>query len=430
MFNVYADFGKGFVPIYNPADDELTIHNPKVTLEVGKSGSFQFEIPPTNSYYSKLQQLKTKVVVEYSDDSGESELFRGRVFSVSMNFNKMKTVYCEGLLAYLVDTVQKAKSYKGTAKAFFKKIIDNHNSMMVDDPGKQFVVGDIDFLEDQTVIIPGKKDDDDKYYGTNKYEQAIIESIADEWLTTFDYINNVLIDYLGGYLVARYDASRNKNVIDYVSDSDMYGDGVSSSTGAITPLYGNRIEFGENLIDLNEELNADELCTVVIPLGDTVDEKVTTIEKATNKTSFSGYKVVEINGKKIGIAHEAAVNKYGKIIKTHSFENVNSPNTLMKDGVQWLKKNKNIPVKYTIKAVDMRFVDPFMRKTIALGDIVNIYSPPHDVNINLVCTKIEYDLANPGNNAYTLGSQDTSLTERYRKNRNKDKKSSGHSGSK
>ncbi len=440
MFNVYADFGNGFIPIYNPVDNDLTIHNPKVTLEVGKSGSFQFEIPPTNLYYSSLQQLKTKVKVDYSDETSEYELFRGRVFTVSINFNKMKTVYCEGLLAYLVDTVQKAKSFglkeedtNGNAKRFFRSIIANHNEMMKDEPDKQFTVGDIDFLEGETVIIPGKKDDDDKYYGTSKYEQAIIETIADEWLTTFDYINNVLTDYLGGYLVAWYDQDRKKNIIDYVSDSAIYGDGM------IITSMGKKIEFGENLIDLGEELNAEELCTVVIPLGDAVKEKVTTIEKASKeiKNAYkdeehprNNYYVYSVKGKEIGIANEWAVKKYGIIIKTHSFENVNNPDTLMKDGVKWLKKNKNIPVKYTVKAVDMRFIDPLTAGTIELGDVVNVVSPPHDIDIQLVCTKIEYDLANPGNNSYTLGTQDNnSLTERYRKDKNKDKKNGSRNGS-
>ena len=59
MFYVYAD-GES---IFSPFDESLSIFSPKVTLELGKSGSFQFSIPKTNDYYGTLEQLKTKIVV-------------------------------------------------------------------------------------------------------------------------------------------------------------------------------------------------------------------------------------------------------------------------------------------------------------------------------------------------------------------------------
>ena len=204
MYYVYADENS----IYNPLDKSLTIHSPKINLELGKAGSFQFDIPPTNLYYNSLTQLKTIIKVEIDNTT----VFYGRVFSITRSFNNMKKVYCEGILSYLIDTVQKGKSYKGKARALFNDIITAHNNMVGSD--KQFQIGTVN-IEDVDVVIPGKKDNEGNYYG-DAYEQAIIDSIADEWLTSYDYIQNILIDYLGGFLIASHQNGRNR--IDYISE--------------------------------------------------------------------------------------------------------------------------------------------------------------------------------------------------------------------
>ena len=426
MFRVYADG----VSIFDPANKSLTLHSPKVSVEVGKAGSFQFIIPPTNEHYDDINQLFTSIVVEYENDTTPFEIFRGRVFSVTTDFNKCKTVVCEGNLAYLVDTIQQAKTYKGSSKKLLGRILAAHNEMILNDYGgssanlpdsvkrKIFNLGRFE-IDDATVIIPGPKEDDDEYY-TAKYAQAIIESIANEWVTTYDYINDVIISYLGGYLVARYDSSTGSNYLDVMSDESL-----SDDYKAPEEAQTRQIEFGTNLLDISQEFNPEDLCTVVIPIGDTVDDKPLTIAKATNAKSDENYEVVSINNKKIGIKHKAAAERYGLIYKTHNFSNVNNPNTLFTDGKRWLKRNRNIPTRFTIKAVDMTFVNSSSDASpIRLGEMVSVRSGPHDIDIQLLCTKIEYDLENPANNAYTLGNPEQTLTERYRKNKDKEKKSS------
>lgn len=414
MYYVYADDNS----IYNPLDSSLTIHSPKVTLEIGKAGSFQFDIPPTNQYYSSLTQLKTIIRVELDD----KVIFYGRVFSITRNFNNIKHVYCEGALSYLIDTLQKAKSFKGKAKTLFNKIMATHNDMTTGD--KKFTIDRLE-IEDTDVIIPGKKDDDGKYYGS-KYEQTIIESIAEEWLTTYDYINNVLIDYLGGYLMYEYDQNAvqesKKNKISYVSESSFDSLIEQYSSG---DLSAPEIEYGVNLLDLTEEMNAEDLFTVLIPLGD----DNLTIAKATNTSGHSDIEIVKINDKSIGIADKESLEKYGKIIKSYVFNDVNSANTLFTDGYKYLKAHKNLPISFTIKAVDMHFVDG-IQEIIDIGQIVKINSTPHNLVQYLICTKIEYDLEDASKNQYTFGNPKQSLTERYKKNKDKQKRGSSRGASK
>ena len=195
MFTIYAD---GEL-IYQPNDQELLILQPKLTLEMGASGSLDFRIPPTHPFYNKLKQLTT--VITASLDG--VEIFRGRVLSNSRDFYNYRQTYCEGCLSYLVDSVQKGEKYVGTAHSLFRQIIAKHNSLV--NAEKQFTVGNIT-VDDKDLKIAGKStgdEEDPDSYSADYWRQIYIDSVVDNWSTTWDYINRTLIDYQGGYLMVR-----------------------------------------------------------------------------------------------------------------------------------------------------------------------------------------------------------------------------------
>lgn len=374
MFYVYAD-GKS---IFQPMDNNLSLFAPKLTLEMGKAGALSFQIPPSNRYYNALPQLTTTITVEMDD----VEIFRGRVLTNNRNFNNVRTVYCEGDLAYLVDTVQKAERYNGKTHDLFRKIIEAHNKRAGAD--KQFLVGDIT-IENRDMVLSGKSDEvQDEETGKFDYKQIAINSIADEWQNSFDFIQNCLIDYTGGYLRTR--RQNGKTYIDLLLD---YGNTATQD-----------IEFGKNMLDLTEEASAEDVFTVLIPLG---DENLT---------------IESVNNGSDELVDATAVERYGRIVKTHVFDSVNTPETLLENGRRFLASNVNVPVTLTVKAVDMHLVDP-NASPIYVGDKVHVISAAHGMADELVCTKIEYDLENPANNTYTFGTPKQSLTERYRKDKAK-----------
>jgi len=383
MFYIYAN-GKS---IYQPMDNTLSLFSPKLTLEMGKAGSLQFQIPPSNKYYNALPQLTTTITVEMDD----IEIFRGRVLTNNRNFNNVRTIYCEGDLAYLVDSVQKAEKYDGKAHALFRKIIAAHNARV--EASKRFTVGNIT-VENRDVLLTGKSDDiQDAETGKFDYKQIAINSIADEWQNTFDFIETCLIDYTGGYL-----RTRRQNGVTYV---DLLADYGTTAT--------QDIEFGKNLLDLTEEVSAEDVFTVLIPLG---DENLT---------------IESVNNGSDELVDTAAVARYGRIVKTHVFDSVNDPNTLLENGQRFLASNVNVPVTITMKAVDMHLVDP-NASPIFVGDKVHVTSVPHGMLDTLTCTKIEYDMENPANNTYTFGTPKQSLTERYRKDKAKQDSEQSHGG--
>lgn len=377
MFYIYADGNS----IFEPWDENLTIHSPKLTLEMGKAGSLSFQLPPTNKFYNQIQQLRTIVTVELD----EVEIFRGRVLTNNRSFNNMRTIYCEGDLSYLVDSVQKGEKFDGMTHDLFKKIINNHNARV--NASKQFTVGQIG-IENRSIVIAGSSDDIVDLETDNfNYEQIAINSMVDEWETSFDYIESSLIDYCGGYLRTR--RVGNTTYIDLVQN------------------YGNtavqEIEFGVNLLDLTEEVSSEDVFTVLIPLG---EDNLT---------------IASVNHGSDELVDETAVSRYGRIVKTHVFDSVNQASTLLENGKRFLANHVNIPITITVKAVDMHLVDKNV-KEIYIGDRVHVNSLPHDIADYLTCTKIEYDLENPANNSYTFGTPRQTMTERYRKDRSKSEK--------
>ena len=291
-----------------------------------------------------------------------------------------------------MDSVQKAEAFEGTTHELFRKIIANHNAQV--EPEKRFVIGEIT-IEDRPIIISGQSDIiTDAETDAFDYKQIAINATTNEWATTYDHISNCLIDYCGGYLKTRrvgYD-----NYIDYVIH---YG---SSAT--------QEIEFGVNMLDLTEEVSAEELFTVLIPLG---DDNLT---------------IASVNNGSDELVDEAAVALYGRIVRTHVFDHVNQASTLLENGIRYLNTNVNVPITITIKAVDLHLLNPAINE-IHVGDQVHVKSVPHNIVDYLTCTRIEYNLENPANTVYTFGNPKQTLTQRYRKDKRKEESdTSGSAG--
>ena len=95
------------VLLYDPRSADYIVAEPKCELEVNKTGNLTFRIAPTHPLYGQIQRLKSEIAV-YQDNE---RLGAFRVLNVEQDFNNIKTVTCEGELAYLLDSVQRAAEY-------------------------------------------------------------------------------------------------------------------------------------------------------------------------------------------------------------------------------------------------------------------------------------------------------------------------------
>jgi phage minor structural protein len=328
------------------ADPEYQLISPIIKMEANKAGSIEFTILPRHPFYDTLSIMKTRIDV-YRD---EELIFSSRVLSNDTDTYKQRKVYCEGALAYLVDSIFGPSKGTRTAEEHFRRLIDAHNAQVEDT--KKFTVGSIEIDEKAESHI----------FGEDNYRE------------TFSAIQSDLIDSFGGYLRIRYE-----NGVRYIDYLKSYNT-TSSQT----------IEFGQNLIDLMNKQTGEDLFTVLLPIG---KDKLT-IEAAGDSQKYTH------NGKYLENAE--AIASYGRILKTEDFGDITDAGTLMEKAEKYMTDNyKGIPPELSIKAIDLHQFYPTVRP-FNLGDSITVKSPIHGVERVLICTAIEINIKDPSKTQYTL----------------------------
>lgn len=348
MYEVFLDG----VQIYSPGNPELVILNGKLELGDNKSGSFEFDLPIINPAYDRIKKMTSEIIVK---KDGEA-IFYGRCLSIDRDFNNMKSVVCEGELAYLLDSIQEPKEFHNyTVRQFLAHLINVHNAQT--NNTKMFTVGQT------TVTDPN----DSLYRYTN-------------WETTLDDIMDKLVDRLGGHIRIRHSGSI--RYIDYIEDFDNTNTQV--------------IEFGENLLDYAENMDASDIATRIIPLGarlETSDievlEEYTTIKSVNNNIPY--------------VESEAAIKNFGIITKTVSFDDVTVPANLKTKAQKYLSDVQYENLCLTCKAIDLNMVDGNV-ESIKLGDSIRVLSPPHGMDRYFPVTALTIYFDKPEDNTVTLGT--------------------------
>lgn len=344
--------------LYEPLlqSEGYVIISPSVTKAKNKAGSFTFKIPPTNPLYGSLKKLKSIISV-YKDGN---IFWKGRVLDERKNFNKIKEVTCEGELAFLNDVIIAPYDYseKGmTINEFFQYVMDlyakNCSEYRKIQPGYVYNV-----------------DSDTRIYPISKTYENVLSTLSSK-----------LIGVVGGVLVFRY-----QNGVSYL---DYYGH--------ISDVIRQKIEFGKNLINLEEYVDATDVYTYLIPLGKQDD--------AGNYLDISS-----VNSGLNYIYSKTGLELYGKITKTVEYTDIEDATLLKQKAEAVLADAIKEATTITIKAVDLRVLG-VDTDTIDVNCLVNVVSPPHGINSNFECTEITFDLSNVANNEYTFGSDTKSLTE-------------------
>lgn len=360
MYRVLCD-GK---VLHDVRDEDYMLMEPKVSLELNKTGNFDFSIFPRHPNADVINKLKSKIEV-YEDSE---LLFSGRSLTDEIDFQRTGQVSCEGELAFLLDSVQRAHTYGSESSEvhkadnnidIFKALIAEHNSQMGAE--KQFTIGTIDI------------------------DSVPITKLSTNYETTWDFINTNFIGKYPGYLRVRHE-----NGIRYLDYVKQYGK-VSNQV----------IRFGENLLDLKKYTKAENIKTAIIPVG---GNGVTNIASA--------------NGGKDYIYNQEAVDLYGWIYEKVDFPDAVDPKDLLAKGQEYLKTCVNLAITIELTAVDLHMIDVDIN-AIRLGDLVPCVSQQHgllstmgDVSTYYLVSKYEIDLENPANNKIVLGRTISSLTDK------------------
>lgn len=360
MFSAYAD-DKLF---YSPRllNEGYAITEPQATLELNKAGSFTFNLPSINPMYSSLKKLKTIITIREDDEV----LWKGRVLNDAKDFYNTKAVTCEGELAFLNDIQCEPHDYskKGIKMGeYFKKLIEHYASECSEE--RMIKLGNVRGAFTDVIIYP----------------------------KTTDYTN--VWNLISGNLIGASTGKVGKDEVD-LSDYDRYlyirrEKGVSyiDFVDDIGKASSQIIEFGKNLLDLSEYVDASNVYTQIIPLG-----------KADSKGNRVDIKLV--NGGKNYLQSDSAIALFGKIQKSVIWEDVTNRNTLKANGQRMLNKAVEMAIKITIRAFDLHRINVNTDK-IDFGDKVHVVSLPHEISSDFLCSKIAYTLDNLENTEYTFG---------------------------
>lgn len=327
-------------------DYSLALTEARLSLKAGSSGSFVFTIPPQNTAYGTFHKL-TDYVDVYDDDR---LIFSGRVFSIEMVFNTQYRITCEGMLAVLNDSIFRPFTFDGELHTLVRNIITSHNDQVEQD--KQIEIGRL--LVSNT----------DVYRAYEKYDTSI-SRLHD------------LVDSFGGWI-----RIRKENGTLYFDWYDGYIDGTSQS-----------IDFGENLLDIKQSQTSDGIITVLIPLG-AIDD----LGNRLNITSVnSGLDYLE--------ASQEYIQKYGYVVGTNIWEDVETASELKTKGQQWLNACLTPKITINVTAVDLADagydIDNF-----AVGQRIKVTSAPHDLDGEWFdCQEQNLDLLNLANNRLSLGTE-------------------------
>lgn len=290
--------------LYYPGDEEYTVSDATVKLQLNDSGTFECNVPVTNPEYANIRNRISMIQVLKDN----KEVLYGEVREAEKDFYGTKQVYAVGELAFLFDSIQPPARYQDiTPRQLLETWLNIHNEQVEDK--KKFYVGMV------TV-----QDPNDSLYRYTNYE------------TTLDCIREKLCDKLGGYLRIRKE--NGKRYLDLVTLQE-YG-----------KICEQAIEFGENLLDYAENVSASDLYTACVPKGARLEESpIEGLDAYVDITS--------VNDGKNYVYIEEAVNTYGWNRCVVSWDDVTQPENLKTKAENWLKDAQYESMVLSVTAADL-----------------------------------------------------------------------------
>ncbi len=355
MYSIYADGACIYSDVF--ALESMKVLNPKLVLEDNGAGSLSMKLPPMNVGYSSIVRMITDISVQ---KDGE-EIWAGRVLSESKDFWNNRDLYCEGEMAFFNDSSQPPAEYSGlSVREYLERLIAVHNSKVT--PNRRFTLGAV------TVV-----DKNFPTYYTN-YEKTMA-------------ILNALVEQYGGHLRVR--KVNGVRYLDYLAE---YPDTCSQV-----------IQFGSNLIDFTRKWDSTEFATVIIPLGNRLEDSP--IE------ALDAYLTVEsVNQGSMYVQSNEAVAAYGWIEKTVTWDEVSDPAVLLEKAKTYLTDLQFDNLELELSALDLHYLD-VNTEAVKLLDEIRVISRPHGLDRMFPVKKLEIPLDNPEQTQFTLGdSVKTSLT--------------------
>lgn len=362
---MYQLFFNGY-PLYDPRDKELIIRDPDTHLAVGEAGEMSFTIDSDHPYGDKVTRLKG--TLELLADG--VRIYKGRVIKDTRQFDLSREIKTEGLMACLNDSIippfnfpddflddedyQAAAADGNVVEFFLSWLLNQHNSQVGDN--QKIKLGNVTVTD------------------SNNY----ISRPSSDYLTTMEVVRTRLEDLLGGYLLADY--SGDITALHYYEE---------------LPLTNTQVvEYGENLLDLLDELDSTDTYTAILPVG----ADGLTIEELDDGEISSGI----IKEGKIIYSQEAEEDCGGRITKVVSWDNVTLATNLRTKAVAKLT-GEGVMTSQTVEVTAADLGGSADVSRFVVGRNVCLQSTPHGLSATFPLMELEPDIFDPGNTKITMG---------------------------
>ena len=355
------------LPIYDPRDARLAVRDPDCHLAVGEAGELSFIIDPDHPYAQRLTRMNG--VLKLLEDG--RTIYKGRIRKDPREFDLSRKIESEGLLACLNDSIippfdfpadfQEDAAYQMAAESgnvirfLLEWFLALHNNQT--GPDQQIRLGEV------TVADP------------NNY----ITRSSSDFMTTKDAVQKKLADSLGGHLLVDY--SGDAPVLHYYDD---------------LPLTNvQEVEFGENLLDLVDEIDATDTYTAILPLG----KDGLTLEELEDKEVSPG---IWKEGRII-YSSQAEEDAGGRITRIVKWDDVTLATNLETKALNTLTTTGTKHIRsITVKAADLGGANGIPH--FSVGRYVRFRSAPHGFADVYPLMELEPNILDPADTEITMGA--------------------------
>lgn len=382
-------------PLWVPGleDNNYILYSAILELQLNHSGKLTFQMSPKHPFYNDIKKRKTRVIVRKNGVT----YWTGRVIETKTDFYKRRNVVCEGALSYLLDVlywdVRNLESFKdsimdfGGSEYVTQTLRDYIDSILWDYNNYKMYFQSTIHLGNITAVDPD-------YEITRKLSLS-----SDSVPTVLDVLNAEFIEQYGGYFKIRHE------------DDELYLDYLNNSG----ELINQQIRFGKNLLDLEDYITTENICTRIYPLGAT-NREVIEYRKAVHgyndtETPEMFYNTRVGHGKAKRLEESSALDELGVVEKCVIFDKIYDEEELQTVAEEWIKNYTYLTSSITINALDLSLLMEDV-DSIDCGSSVEIISEPHGVDMQMVCSSLTINILSPSDNRYVFGAGINSMSDR------------------
>ena len=361
--------------IHSPHSDELKLETGTIKKEINKIDSFSIGFYMNNPAYGKLKPFKTLVKV-FNTKTNKYE-FEGRVLEPSEDMDETglydASYECEGELAYLHDSQQKHREFRGTPEDLLIDLLTYHNSQVED--YKKFYPGIVEV--------------------TTSTDNLYIYTSAES--TTKDEIDDKILTRVGGEL-----RIRKENGIRYLDVLECVGEQKQ------TP-----IKIAKNLRSMSRSVDPTEIITRLTPLG----TRISSEDEGATDASEARLTIEDVNNGLPYIDDLALINEFGIQGGSITWDDITQASRLLSSANNWLANQKTAHVQYEISALDL-FLIGLDIDSFDIGNSHRVVNPIMGIDENLRIIGKTTNINSPQESSLKIGDKFKNLDE-YQADANK-----------